>query len=119
MPNTKAVGVAYADPQFDSVTVTGTSALGSVTATSVAATGAVSGATVAASGAVTGASFTARGTAAVANGTAGLYFLTTAVTANSTTTDAPAGSIGVTTNATGLGELFISDGTKWQFAVVA
>lgn len=50
---------------------------------------------------------------------AGIYFLTTAVTANSTTTSAPAGSIGVTTNATGLGKLFISDGTKWQFAVVA
>lgn len=50
---------------------------------------------------------------------AGLYFLDTAVTANSTTTTAPAGSIGVTTNATGLGKLFISDGTKWQFAVVA
>jgi hypothetical protein len=50
---------------------------------------------------------------------AGLYFLDTAITANSTTTDAPAGSIGVTTNATGLGKMFISDGTKWQFAVVA
>lgn len=50
---------------------------------------------------------------------AGLYFLDTAITANSTTTTAPAGSIGVTTNATGLGKLFISDGTKWQFAVVA
>lgn len=50
---------------------------------------------------------------------AGLYFLNTAVTANSTTTDAPAGSIGVTTNATGVGKMFISDGTKWQFAVVA
>jgi hypothetical protein len=50
---------------------------------------------------------------------AGLYFLNTAVTANTTTTDAPAGSIGVTTNATGLGKMFISDGAKWQFAVVA
>ena len=50
---------------------------------------------------------------------AGLYFLSIAVTANSTTTTAPAGSIGVTTNATGLGKMFISDGTKWQFAVVA
>lgn len=50
---------------------------------------------------------------------AGLYFLDTAVTANSTTTDAPAGSIGVTTNATGLGKMFISDGEKWQYAVVA
>jgi hypothetical protein len=50
---------------------------------------------------------------------AGLYFLDTAITANTTTTTAPAGSIGVTTNATGLGKMFISDGAKWQFAVVA
>lgn len=50
---------------------------------------------------------------------AGLYFLDVAVTANSTTTTAPAGSIGVTTNATGVGSMFISDGAKWQFAVVA
>jgi hypothetical protein len=50
---------------------------------------------------------------------AGLYFLNTAITANTTTTTAPAGSIGVTTNATGLGKMFISDGAKWQFAVVA
>ena len=38
MPNTKAVGVAYSDPEFDSVTVTGASALQAVTATTVAAT---------------------------------------------------------------------------------
>ena len=50
---------------------------------------------------------------------AGIYFLDTAVTANSTTTTAVKGSIGITTNATGVGKLFISDGTKWQFAVVA
>ena len=50
---------------------------------------------------------------------AGIYFLTTAITANSTTTTAPKGSIGVTTNATGVGSMFISDGAKWQFAVVA
>lgn len=37
MPNTKAVGVAFADPEFESVTVTGP-----VAAASVAATGAVS-----------------------------------------------------------------------------
>ena len=66
MPNTKAVGVAYSDPQLESVTVTGASTLAAVTAT-----------TVAASGAVTGASFTSSGSAAVANATAGLYFLTT------------------------------------------
>jgi hypothetical protein len=45
--------------------------------------------------------------------------LSTAITANSTTTTAPAGSIGITSHATGVGKLFISDGTKWQFAVVA
>jgi hypothetical protein len=50
---------------------------------------------------------------------AGIYFLTTAITANTTTTDAPAGSFGMTTNATGLGKLFYSDGTKWQFAAVS
>lgn len=38
MPNTKAIGVAFADPEFESVTVTG-----AVSAASVAATGAVSG----------------------------------------------------------------------------
>ena len=38
MPDTKAIGVAYADPQFESVTVTG-----AVTAASVSVTGALSG----------------------------------------------------------------------------
>lgn len=97
MPNTKATGVAYADPQFDSLTVTGASTLGAVTASSV----------------------TTSSTAAAANAVAGLYFLTTAITANSTTTTAPAGSLATTTNATGTGKLFISDGTKWQYPVVA
>ena len=105
MPNTKATGVAYADPQFDSVTVTGASALAAVTATTVTTSGAITS--------------TATNGAAVANGTAGLYFLTSAITANSTTTNAPKGSIGTTTNATGAGKLFVSDGSKWQFAVVA
>jgi hypothetical protein len=59
------------------------------------------------------------GSILTASSGAGLYFLTTAVTANSTTTTAPAGSIGVTTSATGVGKMFISDGAKWQFAVVA
>ena len=59
------------------------------------------------------------GSTLVANSGAGLYFLTTAVTANVTTTTVAAGSIGVTTNATGVGKLFISDGAKWQFAAVA
>jgi hypothetical protein len=55
----------------------------------------------------------------VSNTGAGLYFLDTAITADTTTTDAPKGSIATTTNATGAGSLFVSDGEKWQFAVVA
>lgn len=40
MPNTKAVGVAYSDPEFESVTVSGAvAATGAVTAASVSATG--------------------------------------------------------------------------------
>lgn len=59
------------------------------------------------------------GNVLLANTGAGLYFLDTAITANTTTTTAPKGSIGVTTNATGVGKMFISDGAKWQFAAVA
>lgn len=54
MPNTKATGVAYGDPEFESVNVTG-----AATAASVAATGAVSAYT---------------GTAVPAGGTAGAGF---------------------------------------------
>lgn len=47
MPNTKATGVAYSDPEFESVSVTGAAAVtGAVTAASVTATGAVSAASV-------------------------------------------------------------------------
>jgi hypothetical protein len=99
MPNTKAVGVAYADPQFDSLAVTGASTF----------TGAVI-----ANGGVVASTVEATGSVAAANTVAGLYFLTTAITANSTTTSAPVGSIATTTNATGTGKLFVSDGTKWQ-----
>ena len=94
MPNTKAIGVAYADPQFDSVTVTG--AVTADTVTSSSSTGVVA-----------------------ANANAGVYILSTAITANSTTTTAPVGSLGITTNSTGRGKLFYSDGTKWQFAAVS
>lgn len=61
MPNTKAVGVAFADPEFESVTVTG-----AVSAASAAVTGAVSAASVSASGAVSGASVS--GTTVTASG---------------------------------------------------
>lgn len=48
-----------------------------------------------------------------------LVILDTAITATSTDTSAPAGSIGITSHATGVGYLFMSDGSKWQYAKVA
>lgn len=54
-----------------------------------------------------------------------LYGYNTAITANSTdAVDAngvavPAGHVGVTTHATGIGKIFRSDGTKWQYAAVS
>ena len=100
MPDTKAIGVAYLDPQFESVTVTGA---------------------ITASGAVTGGSLvsTASSGAVAENANAKIYILSSAITANSTTTSAPAGSLGITTNATGLGKLFYSDGSKWQFMAIS
>lgn len=94
MPNTKAVGVAYADPEFESVSVTGTMSAASVVSTN-------------SSGAV------------ASNASAGVYILNTAITATVTTTSAPAGSLGITTNATGLGKLFYSDGTVWRFMAIS
>lgn len=108
MPNTKATGVAYADPQFDSVTVTG-----AVSATSGAFTNGITAGVSTIAG-VLSTSFTSSGAAAVSNAVAGLYFLDTAITANSTTTTAPKGSIATTSNGTGAGKVFISDGSKWQ-----
>lgn len=96
MANTKPVGVAYSDPDLTSGTTISGAAITSSTFVSSATTDAV-----------------------VSNATAGLYFLTGAITANSTTTTAPKGSLATTTNATGTGKLFISDGTKWQYPVVA
>jgi hypothetical protein len=96
MANNKPIGVAYADPELDSLTVTGTSALGAVTASSV----------------------TTSGAAAASNAVAGVYFYSTAITANTTVTTAPLGSLGMTSNATGLGKLFYSDGSKWQIGSV-
>ena len=52
MPNTQAIGVAYADPEFSSVTVSGAVTAGSVSATTVTASGSLvlKSATVAATG---------------------------------------------------------------------
>lgn len=51
----------------------------------------------------------------------GLLFVTldTAITANSTTTSAPAGSLAITSHNTGKNKIFQSDGTKWQYPGVA
>jgi hypothetical protein len=47
-----------------------------------------------------------------------VYFFTTAITNNVTTTTAPKGSLGLTSNDTGTGILFISDGSKWQLGAI-
>ena len=98
MANNKPIGVAYADPELDSVTVSGA---------------------VVANGGVIASTIQTTGNEVAANLNAGVYILSTAITANTTTTSAPTGSLGITTNATGLGKLFYSDGSKWQFAAVS
>ena len=52
-------------------------------------------------------------------GGAGVFVLDTAITANTTTTTAPIGSLGITSNSTGRGKLFYSDGSKWQFMAIS
>ena len=98
MANNRPIGVAYADPEFDSVTVSGA---------------------VVANGGVIASTIQTTGNEVAANTNAGVYILSTAITTNTTTTSAPSGSLGITTNATGLGKLFYSDGSKWQFAAVS
>jgi len=98
MANNKPIGVAYADPELDSVTVSGA---------------------IVANGGVVASTIQTTGNEVAANTNAGVYILSTAITANTTTTSAPTGSLGITTNATGLGKLFYSDGSKWQFAAVS
>ena len=98
MANNKPIGVAYADPELDSVTVSGA---------------------IVANGGVVASTIQTTGNEVAANTNAGVYILSTAITANTTATTAPAGSLGITTNATGLGKLFYSDGSKWQFAAVS
>jgi hypothetical protein len=98
MANSIATGVAYADPQFDSILVDNDAVI---------------------NGGVIAATVQATGSAAAANTVAGLYFLTTAITAGVTTTTAPAGSLATTTNATGAGKLFTSVAGKWEYPVVA
>jgi hypothetical protein len=68
--NTKAVGVSYADPLLDSITLS--------------------------------------------TGSVEILALDIAITDNVTTTTAPKNSLAVTSNATGTGKLWMSDGSKWQ-----
>ena len=68
--NTKATGVAYADPLLDSITLS--------------------------------------------TGSVQILALDIAITDNVTTTTTPANSLAVTSNATGTGKLWMSDGSKWQ-----
>lgn len=105
MGNTKATGVAYSDPDFDSVNVAGP----------ITATGAIT-----TTGAVTGSSIvsTASSGAVASNANAGVYVLSTAITSGVTATTAPAGSLGITTNATGVGKLFYSTGSVWSFMAI-
>lgn len=49
----------------------------------------------------------------------GFFASALAITAGSTATTLPAGSVGITSNATGRGKLFVSDGSKWQYMGVA
>lgn len=70
MANSKATGVAYADPQLDSITFS--------------------------------------------TGLVQILALDIAITDNVTTTTAPKNSLAVTSNSTGTGKLFMSDGSKWQ-----
>ena len=68
--NTKAIGVAFADPLLDSITLS--------------------------------------------TGSVQILSLDIAITDNVTTTTTPANSLAVTSNATGTGKLWMSDGSKWQ-----
>ena len=107
MANNKPIGVAYSDPALDTgTTITGAT----ITASSVAATTLTS----------TTAPTTSDSSGAIAlNAAGGVYVFSTAITANSTTTSLAAGNMGITTNATGRGKLFYSDGTKWQFMAIS
>ena len=81
MPNTKAIGVAYADPEFESVTVTGAVAAPTVIATSIAASNDL-GYTAAAQGTVT--QLTSKSTAVTLNKSAGVITMNNASLATAT-----------------------------------
>lgn len=120
MPNTKPVGVAYSDPELTSGTTLTSATISGGTINNAPIGGttraAIAGTTVSGT---SGYTTTATTGAVASNATGGFYFLSTAITANVTTTTAPAGSLGITSHATGTGKLFYSDATKWQFFAIS
>jgi hypothetical protein len=106
MANTKPVGVAYSDPELTNPELTGTlSGAGAISTTGAITT----------TGAMTAATMATTGNSIAGNANGAIVFLSTAITANSTTTSLTAGTIAFTNNATGIGKAFYSDGTKFQF----
>jgi hypothetical protein len=108
MSNNKSVGIAFSDPDLSGGTINNTP-IGATTPSTGAfttLTSTTAPATTDATGAVAG------------NANAKIVILSTAITANVTTTSLATGSLGITTNATGLGKLFYADGTKWQFMAI-
>lgn len=67
----------------------------------------------------TGAKASIDSTGALVFGAWRFVSLTTAITANVTTTSEAAGTLAKTSHATGISSIFRSDGTKWQFLVNA
>jgi len=119
MPNNKPIGVAYADPALADATIaTSTITGGTINNTPIGGTTAAAGAftTLTSSSPVV---VSAASGNLINNANAGIFILSTAITSGVTTTSAPSGSLGLTTNATGLGKLFYSDGTNWLFAAIS
>lgn len=119
MPNSKPIGVAYSDPALVDAAISASAITGSTIDSS-----AIGGSSPAA-GAFTTLTSTSPVVVSAASGNlinnanAGIFILSTAITSGATATSAPTGSLGLTTNATGLGKLFYSNGTNWVFAAVS
>jgi hypothetical protein len=123
MPNSKPIGVAYSDPALVDATISASAISGGSISGSTINSSAIGGTTPAA-GAFTTLTSTSPVVVSAASGNlinnanAGIFILSTAITSGVTTTSAPSGSLGLTTNATGLGKLFYSNGTNWLFAAI-
>ena len=114
MPNSKPIGVAYSDPALSGATIDSSAINSSAIGGSTPAAGAFTTLTSTSPVVVSAASGNL-----INNANAGIFILSTAITSGATATSAPTGSLGLTTNATGLGKLFYSNGTNWVFAAVS